>query len=156
MYELTGRVWDRVAPLAHVLDGQQDRFARVGQRLFSRLALAVAAGERGDDGEVAAGSRFFEVESHRQNALHHLLVGGVRSAVAPYATLAHVGEGLSSTGFEPDGRAELGNGGLGFHGGIRGVEPTLLKRQRRVASRSWFLSATRHYILARLGSRNIT
>jgi hypothetical protein len=46
-------VGDRVAAFAHVLDRQEDGFAHVGQRLFCRLALAVAAGKREYDGDVA-------------------------------------------------------------------------------------------------------
>ena len=53
-YQLTRRIRDFIATFAHVLDGQQDGLTRVGQRLVRRLALAVAAGKRRHDGDIAA------------------------------------------------------------------------------------------------------
>jgi hypothetical protein len=51
-HELTRGVRDGLTALAHVLDGQQDRFPSVGQGLFDRLSLAVAAGQSGNHGHV--------------------------------------------------------------------------------------------------------
>ena len=54
MHELASGVGDCVATLAHVLDGQQDGLACIRQRLFRRVALAVAAGKRRNDRDIAA------------------------------------------------------------------------------------------------------
>jgi len=69
---VVARAWvgDRVATLAHVLNGQQDGFACVGQRLFRRLALAVATGEGGHDGDIAAFG--IGLENHVVAGLFHI------------------------------------------------------------------------------------
>jgi hypothetical protein len=110
VYELAGRGWNRVAPFAHVLDRQQDGFARVRPRLLRGLALAVAAWERGHDGDVAAFG--IGLENHMVAGLFHVpslscpLTSG-HGRAQPVQDLRHTSPGNALTPSDCGSRGDL-------------------------------------------------
>ena len=141
VYELAGRVWDRVAPLAHVLDGQQDGFACVGQRLLRGLALAVAAWEGWHDGDISAFG--IGLENHVVAGLFH-----VSSLSCPSTTghgrvqslqdLRHASPGKALTPGDGCSRCYLAGLQLAqpFEGTLRWIMPVTDHAPNRLFSRS--------------------